>query len=199
MALSFTLLIYYNMFGMRVFFNRKISKNVVIGSLIGGAGLLLIFLNEIINFDSSSKTIAGLLIGFLATFSASMGNMVAHKTYSLKIPIMTTNAFSMLYGSFFTLIIALILGHDLHVPLTASFLGSLFYLSLFGSVIAFGAYLTLAGRIGAEKAAYSSVISPVIALTLSSLFESFLWTPYIVGGVVLCLLGNVLTLYKKAA
>ncbi|WP_374034594.1 DMT family transporter [Bdellovibrio bacteriovorus] len=197
-ALSFTLLVYYNMFGMRLFFKKPITANVIWGSLLGGVGIVFIFLNEILNFDPSSKTIWGLLVGFLATLSASLGNMVAQKSYQKRIPVVVTNTWGMLYGSMFTLVVALVLQHDLSIPLNARFLGALFYLALFGSVIAFGAYLSLAGRIGAEKAAYTSVLSPVIALTLSSFFENFHWTPYIVIGVVLCLLGNVLTLTKRA-
>ncbi|WP_374027840.1 DMT family transporter [Bdellovibrio bacteriovorus] len=197
-ALSFTLLVYYNMFGMRLFFKKPITQNVIWGSLLGGVGIVFIFLNEILNFDPSSRTIWGLLVGFLATLSASLGNMVAQKSYQKRIPVVVTNTWGMLYGSLFTLIVALVLQHDLSIPLNARFLGALFYLALFGSVIAFGAYLSLAGRIGAEKAAYTSVLSPVIALTLSSFFENFHWTPYIILGVVLCLLGNVLTLTKPA-
>ncbi|WII72077.1 EamA family transporter [Bdellovibrio sp. 22V] len=198
-ALSFTVLVYYNMFGMRLFFKKPITKNVIAGSLLGGLGIVFIFLNEILHFDPNSKTILGLLVGFLATLSASSGNMVAQKSYQLRIPVVVTNTFGMLYGSLFTLLVALIHGDSLAIPLNARFLGALFYLALFGSVIAFGAYLSLAGKIGAEKAAYTSVISPVIALVLSSFFENFQWTPYILIGVVLCLLGNVLTLTKRSA
>ncbi|WP_295898823.1 DMT family transporter [uncultured Bdellovibrio sp.] len=197
-ALSFTALVYYNMFGMRIFFKKPITKNVIMGSLLGGLGIVFIFLNEILHFDPSSQTIVGLCVGFLATLSASTGNMVAQKSYQLRIPVVVTNTFGMLYGSLFTLIIALVHGDNLAIPLTGKFLGALLYLALFGSVIAFGAYLSLAGKIGAEKAAYTSVISPVIALVLSSFFENFKWTPYILVGVLLCLLGNVLTLTKRA-
>ncbi|WP_374077002.1 DMT family transporter [Bdellovibrio bacteriovorus] len=197
-ALSFTALVYYNMFGMRLFFKKPITKNVIFGSLLGGLGIIFIFLNEILHFDPNSKTILGLLVGFLATLSASTGNMVAQKSYQLRIPVVVTNTWGMLYGSLFTLLVALIHGDNLAIPLTGKFLAALLYLALFGSVIAFGAYLSLAGKIGAEKAAYTSVISPVIALVLSSFFENFKWTPYILVGVLLCLLGNVLTLTKRA-
>lgn len=198
-ALTFTALVYFNMFGMKLFFKKPITKNVVMGSLLGGLGIVFIFLNEILHFDASSKTMLGLCVGFLGTLAASTGNMFAQKNYQLRIPVVVTNTYGMLYGSLFTLFVTLIHGDSLAIPLTAKFLGALFYLSLFGSVIAFGAYLTLAGKIGAEKAAYTSVISPVIALTLSSFFENFQWTPSIILGVLFCLLGNVLTLNKKTS
>ncbi|MFS4458700.1 DMT family transporter [Bdellovibrio sp. HCB2-146] len=197
MALSFTVLLYYNIFGMRIFFKKPITWRVVVGSLMGGAGLGFIFMPEIVNFDPSSKTLLGLGIGFLATFFASMGNMVAQKSYQDKVPVVVTNTWGMLYGSIFTMIVGLILQHSFAIPMTTKFILSLTYLSLFGTVIAFGAYLSLAGRIGAEKAAYTGVISPIIALTLSSLFEDFTWTPTIIIGVLLCILGNIFTLAPK--
>ena len=196
-ALGFTAIIYYNMFGMRFFFKKPISSKVIWGSLLGLAGISLIFLNELVKFESSSKTLWGFALSLIATMSASCGNMVSQRSYRKGIPVVIANTWGMFYGSCFTLLVALILQHDLTIPLTTKFLGSLFYLSLFGSVFAFGAYLTLAGRIGAEKAAYTSVLSPVIALTLSSFFEDFHWTPYILIGVALCLAGNVLTLARK--
>lgn len=197
MALSFTVLLYYNIFGMRIFFKKPITWRVIAGSIMGGVGLGFIFMPEIVNFDPSSKTLLGLGIGFLATLFASMGNMVAQKSYQEKIPVVVTNTWGMFYGSIFTLFVGLCLQHSFAIPMTTKFLLSLAYLSLFGTVIAFGAYLSLAGRIGAEKAAYTGVISPIIALTLSSLFENFEWTPTIIIGVLLCIFGNVFTLAPK--
>ena len=197
-AVAFTSLVYFNMFGMWFFFGKPITKNVVWGSVLGGLGIILLFLNEILKLNSDAKTIWGIVIGATATIGSSLGNMLSQKTYRKGIPVVVTNTYGMFYGSFFTLLIALLFRQNLAIPLTPKFLGALLYLALFGSVIAFGAYLTLSGRIGAEKAAYTSVVSPVIALTLSSIFEGFKWTPYIFSGVVLCLLGNILTLKKKA-
>ncbi|HEX7673282.1 MAG TPA: EamA family transporter [Bdellovibrio sp.] len=197
-AVAFTSLVYFNMFGMWFFFGKPITKNVVWGSVLGGLGIILLFLNEILKLNSDAKTIWGIVIGATATIGSSLGNMLSQKTYRKGIPVVVTNTYGMFYGSFFTLLIALLFKQNLAIPLTPKFLGALLYLALFGSVIAFGAYLTLSGRIGAEKAAYTSVVSPVIALTLSSIFEGFKWTPYIFSGVVLCLLGNILTLKKKA-
>ncbi len=195
-AIAFTTLIYYNMIGMWYFFGKPITKNVILGSVLGGIGIFFLFANELFHFDSNTKTIWGLLLSFIATMFASFGNMISQKNYRKGVPVVIANTYGMLYGSLFTLVVALLLQENLAIPMTGKFLGSLLYLSLFGSVIAFGAYLTLAGRIGAEKAAYTSVLSPVIALTLSSFFEGFKWTPYIVIGVVLCLLGNIITLRK---
>lgn len=193
-ALAFTMLIYFNMFGMRLFFKKPITPSVMFGSIFGGCGIIVIFSNEILSFDLGSQTLLGLGIGILATLAASLGMMMAQKSYRLQIPVLVTNTYGMFYGSIFTLLIALINSDPLGIPLTMRFLGALLYLALFGSVIAFGAYLSLSGKIGAEKAAYTTVISPIIALLISSYFEGFQVTPSLLAGVALCLLGNILTL-----
>ena len=66
-----------------------------------------------------------------------------------------------------------------------------------GSVFAFGAYLTLLGRIGAERAGYVSVAIPIVAVLISTLFENFQWHILTFAGVALCVVGNVLVLQKK--
>ena len=71
---------------------------------------------------------------------------------------------------------------------------SLVYLALFGSVIGFGAYLTLLGRIGSDSAAYVTVLFPIVALALSTAFEDLRWSPIQLAGVGLALVGNLFVL-----
>jgi drug/metabolite transporter (DMT)-like permease len=67
---------------------------------------------------------------------------------------------------------------------------------VFGSILAFSAYLTLLGRIGAARAGYVGVMVPVVALILSAAFEGFHWQALTVVGIAISLLGNVLVLRK---
>lgn len=196
-AVTFTLLLYFNILGARFLYKIPITKNSVIGALVGGIGVVLIFAPEIMNFVPGSHSIWGLTLGALGTLFASAGNLVSYKHRETGVPIMVSNAFGMFYGSLFTLIIALVLQESFETQWTEKYITSLIYLSVFGSVIAFGAYLTLIARIGAEKNAYTSIINPIIALVLSSLFEDFHWSTAVFFGIALCLLGNILTLHKK--
>lgn len=195
-AVTFTLLLYYNILGTWLLFKTPVRRNVTIGALIGGLGIGLIFLQEILNFQPGSKSIWGLIVGAIATAFASAGNLVSYVHRKENIPVMSSNAFGMLYGSMFTCVVALVLNQSFTVDWTPKYVASLLYLAVFGTVIAFGAYLSLVGRIGAEKASYTSILSPVIALTLSSMFENFHWTPEVAAGIALCLAGNVITLQK---
>ena len=93
-------------------------------------------------------------------------------------------------------VLNLVLGEPFAFELSVSYVGSLLFLTVFASVIGFGCYLTLLGRIGPERAGYTSVLFPVVALTLSTLFEGFEWTALSLTGVALVLLGNVFILLK---
>ena len=75
---------------------------------------------------------------------------------------------------------------------------SLVYLALFGSVLAFGLYLTLIKRIGVDRAGYIGVAIPIVALLLSTLFEDLRWDVFMVLGVLFCVAGNVLILRDSA-
>jgi drug/metabolite transporter (DMT)-like permease len=196
-ALTFTVLIYFNMLGMRLIFKREISKNVIYGAILGFIGIFFLFWKEISNFNADQVTLFGIIIGVIATFCASIGNMFAYKNHLLKIPVMTFNAYGMLYGTIFSLIIGLVMGEDFTFPTNHSFLLSLSYLSLFGTVVAFWAYQTLVGTIGAERAAYTSIISPVIAVLVSVLFENTTFTVQLSIGMIFCFLGNLLALKKR--
>lgn len=195
-ALTFTSLVYFNMIGMRIWFNKPISKNVFWGGLMGAFGITLLFWKEFTSLQVGSGAIAGVLTGIVATFFASTGNMFAYKNHTFKIPVVIFNSYSMLYGAIFSLMIGLIRQENFALPTTLSFLTSLLYLSIFGTVIAFWAYQTLVGTIGADRAAYSSIIAPMIAVLVSSVFENIAFTPYIFGGIIFCLLGNLISLKK---
>ena len=100
----------------------------------------------------------------------------------------------MFYGSLLTGAIAIWQGIPFDFDASANYVLSLLYLSVFGSIIAFGSYLTLLGRIGAHKAGYAMVMFPVVALIISVLFEGLELSRSIIVGMTLVLAGNVFIL-----
>jgi SAM-dependent methyltransferase len=112
-------------------------------------------------------------------------------------PAVQTNAIGMSYGALFTLVIVLARGIPFDFVWTAPYLGSLVYLAVFASVIGFGSYLTLVQRIGADRAAYSGVLFPIVALGVSTFLENYQWTAPAVVGVLLVLTGNLLALARR--
>jgi len=100
----------------------------------------------------------------------------------------------MAYGALLTLIIHFGSGGELTMDWTFGYLGPMLYLTIFGSIVAFGCYMRLIGRIGAEYAGYSMLLVPGLALLLSTIFENYHWTASGATGLALILIGNLVIL-----
>jgi drug/metabolite transporter (DMT)-like permease len=196
-AIIFSLIVILNVVFGAIFLHNPIRVRVVIGGIVGLLGLGLVFWPELSVFDATSQKVLGITLTFIAAISASLGNVVSARNQSHKLPVIQTNAFGMLYGAVFMLVLALIRGSQLQFDTSPGYLLSLLYLAIFGSVIAFGSYLTLLGRIGLDRAAYVTILFPIIALFLSTLFEGLTWGYLQLAGVVLVLVGNALVLNKQ--
>jgi len=196
-AIIFSLIIIFNVIFGAIFLGNPIRTRVMIGAILGLAGLAFVFWPELSSFSLSSLQILGLIMAFIATISASLGNVVSARNQRHDLPVLQTNAYGMLYGALFMLILAFFRGAQLEFDTSPGYIVSLIYLAVFGSVIAFGSYLTLLGRIGLDRAAYVTVLFPVIALLLSTIFEDLQWGVPQLLGVVLILFGNAVVLTKK--
>jgi drug/metabolite transporter (DMT)-like permease len=110
-----------------------------------------------------------------------------------------TMAWGMLYGSLLALLITLASGKGLAFEATLPYVLSLLYLAILGSVLAFGAYLTLLQRIGVARSGYIGVMVPIVALLISAAFEGFRWHPLTGIGIAISVAGNVLVLRGRSA
>ena len=195
-AIIFSMIVILNVIFGAVFLRNPVRINVVVGALVGFAGLLLVFWPELSSFDFSSERALGVGLTFLGAISASLGNIISARNQRQDLPVVQTNAFGMAYGAVFMLALALLRGAQLAFDPSVGYVLSLLYLAVFGSVIAFYTYLTLLGRIGPDRAAYVTVLFPIIALLLSTLFEGMTWSLIQLAGVALVLLGNVVVLVR---
>ena len=193
MAVIFSLLAVLNLLGARAFFRTPVRMGALGGTALGIAGVALVCLPRA-SFGGGSAFRAGLLFAVVATVVSSLSNLLSQRNQRHGLPVMQTNAFGMLYGAGFVTLYCLAAGRSFTLDLSARYLGSLAFLSLFGSVLAFGAYLTLVGRIGAGRAGYAMVAIPMVALGLSTAFEGLRWEWTLALGAALCLAGNLLVL-----
>ena len=198
-ALMFSTVILMNIVNGALFIGTRVSARVIVGAAFGIAGIAAIFWSELSAVDNNADTWRGLWMCLVATWFASLGNIISARNQADKIPVVQSNAWGMAYGTLIMAAYALAGGVSFDYDSAPAYTVSLLYLSVFGSILAFGSYLTLIGRIGADRAAYAAVLFPVIALGLSTLFENYQWTPRAVFGFALVLLGNyiVLTHRKK--
>ena len=196
LAIAFSTIIFMNIGFGAILLKRPVNTKVAWAAIAGLSGTVLIFSAELSSLEMNSNTINGTLLAFGSVMLASIGNITSAYNQQSKIPVIQANAYGMLYGSVLMTILAIVLGKTFTFDYSLIYVSSLLYLTLFGSVVAFGGYLTLIGRIGADKAAYTLVVIPIIAITLSVLFEDYKFTPAVIIGMVLIIIGNVLALKK---
>ncbi|MCB1761389.1 MAG: EamA family transporter [Gammaproteobacteria bacterium] len=196
-AVVFSTIVLMNIANGALLFGKRADGSVIVGALIGLAGIALVFLPELSGLELDDGAFKGLLLSLLGTFIASLGNMASTRNQRAGLPVVQSNAYGMAYGAITLFVIALAGGAPFTYEATVGYTLSLLYLALFGSVLAFGSFLTLLGRIGAERAAYAMVLFPIVALGISTLFEHYQWSPEALFGVALVLLGNVLIIVSR--
>jgi drug/metabolite transporter (DMT)-like permease len=170
------------------------SLRVLIGGLAGFAGIALMFYPEMAAHGLSGATLTGLLLCVGGTLCFCTGNLLSAVNQRRGLPIVSVNAWGMLYGKLWSTALALLLGKPFIIEPTLSYFGALIFLAVVSTVVAFAAYLTLLGRIGAARAGYSTVMFPVFALLISTVFEGYAWTAYAIAGLALVAIGNVLVI-----
>lgn len=198
-SVLFSLAILFNALNGVLFFGKRITRRLMLANLLGFAGIVSLFWHDLTDGQMSSGTLLGIGLSMLGTYGFSLGNMVSVRFQQRRLDLLTTNAWAMGYGALTMLALALATGASFAIEPTSAYIGSLLYLALIDSVIGFATYFSLIGRIGAGPAAYTTVMFPLIALGMSTLFEGYHWTGAAVVGLVLILLGNVVMFYQPRA
>jgi drug/metabolite transporter (DMT)-like permease len=197
-AVIFSSIVFMNMVNGAVLLGSPIRSTVVLGGAIGVLGIVLIFWPQLISFSLSDKSALGLLLSVVSTFMASLGNIISARHQQNNLPVIQTNAYGMAYGAGIIGVLSVASGKTFSFEMSLPYVGSLFYLSLFGTVIAFGCYLKLIGKIGADRAAYATMLFPIVALGISTVYEGYQWAPHNVIGMGVVMIGNWLVLNKRA-
>ena len=197
-AVIFSSIVFMNMINGVVFMNSPIRFTVVLGGGIGIVGIVLVFWPQLTYFSLSDKTALGLVLSAVSTFMASLGNIISARHQKYNLPVIQTNAYGMTYGAGIMGIIILVLGKPFSFETSVLYISSLFYLSFFGTVIGFGCYLKLIGKIGADRAAYATMLFPIVALGISTVYENYQWAAHNIIGMTVVLIGNWLVLNKRS-
>lgn len=196
-AVCFSTIPILNAINQRIFFKMRIKKQILLGGALGMTGIFLVFWHEIAGLHLSDTRIHGLGLALFAGYIASLGNISSMRNSRAGMPVFETTGLGMLLGSAFAFATALTTGIHINFDISPHYLASLAYLALFGSVVAFLSYLTLVARMGSDKAGYIGILTPIVALAISTHFEGYVWTSQAAIGVALILLGNVIALRKS--
>jgi len=190
-SVIFSMAVLYNAINSFIFFGQRPPARFWAAAILGLLGIITLFWDDLLASGWGHELLLGIGLSALGTYGFSLGNMISLRHQRNGLETMTTNAWAMTYGTLVMGAIALVRGDSFVPEWTMSYIGALLYLAIFGSVIAFGAYFTLVGRIGAGKAAYSTLLFPLVALSISTVYEGYVWHMNAVAGLLLILTGNL--------
>jgi drug/metabolite transporter (DMT)-like permease len=178
----------------RIAFGTPATRGVVVGGLLGMAGIALVFWPELRRVRADGGVLAGALLVAGAVLASGVGNVFAARLERLGVNVWQKMAWGMAWGAAGSVLAALATGQGFGFSPVPSYVASLLYLAVFGSILAFAAYLTLLERVGAARAGYVGVMTPVVALVISGLVEGFPWGPTTLAGVAVVVAGNLVVL-----
>ncbi|MCV0426058.1 MAG: DMT family transporter [Roseibium sp.] len=197
LAVIFSTASIFNLFLGLILFGQRPNLLALGAGVMGFAGIGLMFWPKLAGADFNAQAAFGLAMCIGGTLSFCFGNMLSADTQRRGIGVTPATAWGMVYGMLFLGVFSTFRGQSFAVEWSVPYLGSLIYLALIASVVAFASYLTLLGRIGSARAGYATVMFPVVALTLSTIFEGYQWTPLAAAGLVCVLGGNLLMLRAR--
>ncbi|MES2742662.1 MAG: EamA family transporter [Pseudomonadota bacterium] len=192
-SVLFALMVFWNPILSRIVFGTPLTWRTWCAAAVAMTGIVLLFYQSIraawheIGAGGSGQFLLGFALALTATIASSVGNVVVVKVRQHCANVMLSMAWSMLWGSVMVALWAMLNGQPWQWPSTPSYWYGLFYLAIFGSVIAFNAYFTLIDRIGSHKAVYIGVVTPVISVLLSIQLEHYRPGPGEWAGMLICL------------
>ena len=167
----------------------------LLAAMVGLTGVVCLFWPEL---QLSNTALTSLALCLIGTLFFCTGNMVSAACQKRGIPIFASASWGMLYGACYLALFSFISNHEFIIEPTAKYVLGLVWLALVSSVMTFAAYLSLIGRIGPSRAGYATVIFPVFALLISTVFESYTWSSLAFIGLGLVIFGNVIMLRARS-
>lgn len=199
-AVVFALLLVPNSLFSWFFLKHRISGRFLLGSTIAISGVALLFVNEARAASAAPGTVLmGIGLTILGVLSASISNVMQATEQLRSRPIATMIAWGMFYGTVANGVLAWgLYGAPTFESRVGYWLG-LVYLGLFASALAFTFYFRILREVGPGRAAYSSLIVPIVAMAFSTAFEDYHWSTLAVGGGVLAITGLFIALRSSKA
>ncbi len=190
-SVVFSLATLLNAVNARIFFREPISPRMIVAAVFGIGGLAVLFVPSARVGAVGGDTLIGLALAATGTAFFSLGNMVSRRNSAAGVPPLTANAFGMTYAAIVLAVVLVATGTPFVAPPDGRYLVALAWLSILGSIVGFTTYLMLVARMGSGRAAYATVMFPVIALLLSALWEGYDWSVATGVGLGLTVVGNL--------
>ncbi|HYI65271.1 MAG TPA: DMT family transporter [Allosphingosinicella sp.] len=194
-AVVFALLVVPNAIFAYAFFGNRVSGRFVLGSAVAMAGVALLFVQEMRHSPGpTGAVLTGLGLVIIAVLAASISNVMQIMPAIRNRPVAPMLGWAMLYGASINAVFGwAYAGPPVFETRFGYWLG-LLYLGVVASALAFWLYYEIIRKIGPAKAAYSSVLIPIIAMAFSTALEGYRWSALALAGGALAIAGLVIAL-----
>jgi len=182
----------------RAILGQKAGRGAWIGAALGVAGVAVMSAAELARTEMDPRAVLGLCLALVGVVSAAVGNLFAWRGQQAGAPVGAATAWAMAYGAGALTLYVLVSGTPWRVELTAAYLGSLLYLSLLGSGVAFVIYFGLARRLGYTIASYVGALTPPVAMLVSVAFEGARFGAAAFAGLALVFGGQMLLIRSNS-
>lgn len=197
-AVVFGLLVVPNSLMAWVFLKQPVTRAFLGGSVVAGAGIVLLLLHEYRMAPPEGQVLVGIALTTAALFSASSANVLQASRMARGIPMIPMLAWALLFGAILDAAFAWIVEGPPQFDFRPGYIFGVLYLGIIGSVLTFPLYFRLLQRLGAGRGAYNGVLVPVVAMLLSTAFEGYRWSVLALAGSALAMLGLVLALRARS-
>jgi len=172
------------------FLGHRPTKRFVWSSLVAVAGIVLLFVHELREHAAGAgQIVAGIGLTLFGMLGASIANVVQARPEVRRFPLLGLLAWSMAAGAVIDGLFALAAAGPPVFDPRPGYWAGLLYLAIPASVLTFSLYYPVVRKIGPAKAAYSSVLVPIIAMGFSTWLEDYRWTVLTIAGAALALGG----------
>jgi drug/metabolite transporter (DMT)-like permease len=189
-AVLFASLAFTNLIVFRVVFGQRARASAWLAALLGACGVALLSWGEIAHARESGRALVGVVLTLLSVLASAAGNVFARNGEHAGAPLAASTLWAQIYGTLFLAVYVLAAGRPFGFEATPRYAFSLLYLAIVGSVVAFLCFFHVARARGYTTASYILALTPLLAMTMSALFEGKTWSPMGIAGVALVLLGQ---------
>lgn len=198
-AMIFALLIVPNAVLGRLFLKQRVGGAFFVGTVVAGLGMALLFRHEIMEAAGGGSTVLlGIGLSLFGTLSASVGNLLQASQRASHLHAAQLLFWAMAIGAVANMVIALPMSGLPRIDPRPEYWLATLWLAFIGSALTFPLYLYVMRAIGPARAAYSSVLIPIVAMLFSTLLEGYRWTGTAVAGALLAGVGLVIALRGKS-
>lgn len=172
------------------FLGWRVTMRFAVSSMIAVTGIMLLFVHELqAHAATARQVLSGIGLTLIGMLGAAIASVVQARPEVRRYPLFAMLSWSMAIGVAIDALVAFGLTGPPVIDARPGYWLGLFYLALAASVLTFSLYYPVVRKIGPAKAAYSSVLVPIIAMGFSTWLENYQWTVLTILGALLALGG----------